>query len=205
MNLKIIPIKQNIKEKDFPSHIKKLGYKCKKVSSSNIYFIQKKLGQKFEMSKGIPDFFIYNKFEKFLCEFKSLNDSLRKHQVLWILNHPEIPLVLAWVVQDEKVKNNLLKIDSPFEKNIILEKINLSWYYKWKFLRNYLIKNDILIKNKSIFVNRIGVYEGYIPDEVLNYWDEIDKKLIKNGDKSVEIYTLEKEKEIKNEIKNSQK
>lgn len=166
-------IEENIKEKDFSEYLSKEGYKCKKLTESNANSIKDRLGFNFEVCKGMPDFFVYNKKDKFLCEFKSQLDSWQPHQIEWTLNNSHIPIVLALVLSKTKVKEDILELDSTFEEDQKL--IRLVWKEKNKVLDEYVSKHQELI-GFTLFQNPLGGYLGEIPQEVSLIWKEIDKK-----------------------------
>ena len=182
MNIKIMKIYENITEKDFPKYLKNLGYSCKKIKYSNHKSIEKSLRANFNCSKGMPDFYVYNKKEKFLCEFKSLIDSWQPHQIEWAMNNSNIPLTLALVLpekdrKDLNEKNNTLIIDTKSEEeNKKIERIHK---IQNKILISYVHKHPEII-NKELFRNFESEKESYfgmIPLEVSKKWKEVKNKL----------------------------
>ena len=125
--VKIIPIKENIKEKDFEEWLLKRGYNGMRFNSVNLNKIkaiikriavdynESSLGMIFEEKDipdfciffenlGKPDFFIWKNKEFYFCEFKTKNDSLRPDQMDWIMNHPDFPILIAKVTNPNKKK-----------------------------------------------------------------------------------------------------
>jgi len=99
MNIKLIPIFKDIKENEFPDHIKKEGYSCLKFNNKNLKKIEKILNIK-EMDYfyiGSPDFFIWKDKKYYLCEFKSKNDSLSNNQLSWFFRFKKYPKAIAFV------------------------------------------------------------------------------------------------------------
>lgn len=111
MEVEILKIEENLKERDFPNYIKKEGYKCIRLSKFNYKEVKKILGHNFALENGMPDFLIYNKQESKLCEFKSETDHLSLKQIAWRLKNNSVPLMWAIVIikKERKIKINKIK------------------------------------------------------------------------------------------------
>ena len=110
MNIKTIPILENIEEKEFPEYIKNKEYSCLKFIKKNKSKIKQITKFKIDCEfLGSPDFFIWKEKKYWFCEFKSRNDSLRNAQLCWFFNNPKLPKAIAFVLSNNKNYKEILK------------------------------------------------------------------------------------------------
>jgi len=116
-NVYLLPVKKDIKEKEFPIYLRQKGWRCLKFTHKNIKAIRKiiisisnklsnfwaaDLNFKFKI-KGKPDFFVYKKDRYYFCEFKSKVDSLHIQQLSWMSTHINFPKMIAFVCNDKDI------------------------------------------------------------------------------------------------------
>lgn len=122
MKIKLIRIKEDIKEKDFPEEIKKDGWNCLRLKKKNYKKIELIVshilnsywtGNRVTINEieilGRPDFFIWKNQKFFFCEFKSKNDFVSNRQLTWMFNHVNFPVAIAYVNTDKKVIKKIEK------------------------------------------------------------------------------------------------
>lgn len=186
MKIRLIRIEDiDLKEKDFPSYIKEQGYNCKKLRGSNINKIKRILGHDFEEGIGMPDFLVYNSKDKFLCEFKSISDSWRLHQIEWATKNFNVPLALAYVIKDneEDYSSKDFEIDLDTSSDEMFETINISWKLKHFYLNDYVNKHPEVVGrslNRQYDKNGEEYYLGKIPSEVSEKWNIFNNVYFKN-------------------------
>jgi len=117
MKVEALLIEEKILEKDFPMYIQNKGFsciKCNRINKNLIISVLREIRDNtlqwdkindiidFELNNffgvGSPDFFIYNKKEFFICEFKSRKDYLHKTQFNWISKNRHLPIMIAVVL-----------------------------------------------------------------------------------------------------------
>ena len=153
-NLIELVITKDITEKEFEAYINKVGYECIKIKKKNHRRIKKQLGYNFSFESGVPDFFIWNKNQRFLCEFKSKNDSLRLTQIKWLIKNKNIPFVLAYVdLKSKKINaNSIIENGNNLETSI--ENLREFDEILDKFVSDFRVEN---LKEKILFF-----YENHI-------------------------------------------
>jgi hypothetical protein len=198
MKIKIFNIEENISEKEFPKYMEGLGYSCKKIKSTNINSISKKLGETVKFEKGITDFFIWNEKEMYLCEFKSKNDAWRISQIIWAVKNNKLPIAIALVnLEKEETKEVDLEIDSEdFElsKEHEVKIFLLDMYFK-----EYANKNPKKVGVEFFeYYNKKGdrFFLGAVPKEVGIKWDLIEK-LFKDKQRINYLISLYEENKLK--------
>lgn len=126
-------------EKTIKKYFQEEGYNHFKVCNRNIYRVKKKLKKQLKFEKGFPDFFVWNKEEKFLCEFKSKNDTLSNSQIIWALKN-DVPL--KWILatnNEDNYNKDILYMASEFKEEN--KKLRYTWNLKHSYLNKYLENN----------------------------------------------------------------
>jgi len=194
MKIKIITVQKKITEEKFPEYMKKEGYKIKKLKNRNVHKFSKMLGEKIDSSAGLPDFFVWNKKERFLCEFKSKNDSWRISQMMWAVRNYKIPLALALATENSIEISEEMELDTEF--NEMMDIINFAWKIRDIYLNEFVEKHKEVI-GKKLFINKNGGYFGQIPLEVSEKWKKFDEVYYKDKQKQKRIIRAYKENKIK--------
>lgn len=143
MNIKSIPILEDIKEKDFPEFILSKGYNCIRFSIRNKRKIKEITHYNLTLdydSLGHPDFFIWKGKQYWFCEFKSKGDKLSNCQLCWLASHKEFPKAIAFVMSNpNKYFESLPKKKTEEEK--AKERKNRIRWNKWdKIVNDYCKK-----------------------------------------------------------------
>lgn len=210
MTLEIMKIERDLKEVEFPSYMLEKGYKCKKLYAKNHKSAIRILNRQFHYGPGVPDFLVYNDAESFLCEFKSLKDSIRLSQVEWAASHMEIKVVWAFVsvkssVYKERETNpflsqkvNLLDLQNLSPGEYIEEHevkiINLSHRLKDYYMEEYIKKHPRILNSQNFRMDYdIRAYLGEIPNEVAEKCDVFDEKFFKDKHLQEELMRIYEE------------
>jgi len=198
MKIKIFWIDKDISEDEFPKWInEEYGFNCKKIKSGNCSFVSNKIGCRIKFEKGIPDFFIWNKEEKYLLEFKSKLDSWRISQIEWAVRNNKLPLALALVKEDNKTEEEI-EIDTDYEEMFKIS--NIAHRIKDIYLKDYLKYNPGII-GKEIFIEYTKdgeeCYLGEIPHVVGQKWQEFDETYFKDKQKQKNLVSYYEENKLK--------
>ena len=177
MNIKLIPIKKDIKEKDFNTTIRNYGYRSIRFIKKNEMRILKIIKTFYKTPYffnpifkyrqiGKPDFFIWNKKEYFFCEFKSKTDMLSAHQMDWFCVHRNLPSALAYVSLTDEIFCDFDDVEL-YPNIIFTEEEDIKRIYKSSIYR--LVVNEYCEKNQPLTMHKhMDSWVGMLPDELIS-------------------------------------